>query len=366
MGVSAPSEPTQPPPTNPYTASQPALNAILQLTPLKHFIVFHTNTIKQRIADFNKLTSDHNLHITNHAHDVKDFYNGIHLHEMSVKLQDTFDMYKSRHHAIHISIPKHKNSGLSVIPKRTHLTSHYSIHLPTLYSILLFAFHNAYFSLGSHFLRQTLGLSMGCPTSPPLANLYLAHDEHYNSSLHTISLSSPVPGIILIFRYMDDINTLIATPSPSSTLHSSIPELIKSNLYDTTHKNLSLKTQPDTNFLDCTIIIHNNSHNVKIIYNNKNSRCLYTDVQDIGRFHHASSPSPISQKIAAAQTIFVKIFDFTTSPIDMTLPSLALCRELTLLDYHQHHIISAITKASRTRPIPFWKTFVDIVYPPCP
>jgi hypothetical protein len=160
---------------------------------------------------------------------------------------------------------------------------------------------------------------------------------------------------------MDDITCIVSTHHRHLPFHKTIHNYIQNDIYDQDHKKLIIIPQTDLNFLDATIIISQDNTDISIIYNNKNKNCILTHEQTIGRFHHATTPSHISHKLSAAQTIFVKIFDFTSYPLDMLLPAATLTYELRLLDYSHHTILSAIIKSSRSRPSPIWQIIHKII-----
>lgn len=155
---------------------------------------------------------------------------------------------------------------------------------------------------------------------------------------------------------MDDINVLSASLPSNTTSHTYIIDRLKNNTYDQTHKNLSLKPTDEHTFLDSHIVISNDSQSVKITYNNKNHTIIQTNTQSVGRFHHRLAPSHLTHKLSAAQTIFIKIHDFTTHLIDFPLPCFSLIHELYLLNYTTANIISILTKVNRSRPHFFWTT----------
>jgi len=335
-------------------------NALLTLTPIKHFMILQTTSLKQRVTEFDKQANKRSFRITTHGFDLKNFYMEIVIPTLITKIKRAFDMYAATYKTKCISIPKHKTSKLPPLPHSTNKHDYYHTHLDTLLDILVYCISNAYFTLGSHILQQILGLPMGCPTSPPLANLYISIDEH-DSPIHNYSLSFYVPVLILLLRYMDDANILIATAPHHLWLHSRILNLIQHNLWDTKHRKLLAVPQPDTNFLDATFILYNNSQNVKIIYNNKNQSCISTNRQSVGRFHHFLAPSHIKHKLSAPHAIFIKIHDFSTFPHDMLQPCIALAHELRLLSYSNHHITRILTKTHKSRPHSIWPTVNSLI-----
>ena len=160
---------------------------------------------------------------------------------------------------------------------------------------------------------------------------------------------------------MDDILCIVSTSPQHKHHHTTIHNYLQHHLYDQEHKQLVIIPQLDLNFLDATIIISQDQTAIKITYNNKNQSCIDTNIQKVGRFHHANTPSHISHKLSAAQTIFIKIFDFTTHPQDTLLPSIALTHELRNLNYSYNTILSTIIKSSRSRPSPIWQAIHSIV-----
>ena len=155
---------------------------------------------------------------------------------------------------------------------------------------------------------------------------------------------------------MDDIAAIIATPPSNPALAAVFFSTLQDNTYDKDNKNLTIEIQEGHIFLDAIFHIYNSLKSIKITYNNKNLSILDSDVQTIGRFHHINAPSLITHKLSAAQTILIKINDFTTHKIDMIQPTLALHHELTTLNYTANHFLSALTKANRTRKNSFWHT----------
>ena len=153
---------------------------------------------------------------------------------------------------------------------------------------------------------------------------------------------------------MDDITVLVASSRRNIFIHQLIAFEIQNNTYDQEFKYLLLKEQSANTFLDTFIVISEDKRTVRIIYNNKNINFIHSYVQDIGRFHHSSSPAIISHKLSAAQTIFIKVFDFTTDLRDMLLPALPLYHELRALEYTPNQLTSILTKVNRSRPSAFW------------
>jgi hypothetical protein len=160
---------------------------------------------------------------------------------------------------------------------------------------------------------------------------------------------------------MDDVILLISTTIHNTTLHQAIQNHTQHHLYDQTHKNLTLKKQNTTVFLDCDTILYNNNHNFKITYNNKNKNITSTKLQTVGRFHHAHAYSHIKHKLAAAQNITTRIFDYTTDTSDMILPTLELILELHTLKYNKQQIINILHKTNRSRPSHTWTTIRKII-----
>jgi hypothetical protein len=167
--------------------------------------------------------------------------------------------------------------------------------------------------------------------------------------------------LVLLLRYMDDLAALIASPSSLAYVHPYIAKFIQHRTYDQKHKKLTLKLQPDNNFLDSHIVIFNNDKNVKINYNNKNTSCIETNHQTIGRFHDFDTASHFSHKISAPHAILTRIYDYTTNPFDMLLPAIALVHELRLLGYPPNFFFSLLAKIQRTRPTPVWHQIFEML-----
>lgn len=77
--------------------------------------------------------------------------------------------------------------------------------------------------------------------------------------------------------------------------------------------------------------------------------------------HQQTPPSHFIPKFAATQCIFIKVLDFTSYAHDLLTLSINPSHELQLFDYPYNHIFSAITRTSRSRPLPVWKTILFII-----
>jgi len=125
---------------------------------------------------------------------------------------------------------------------------------------------------------------------------------------------------------MDDVMCLIAVKQSNDKLFiiTAFQNYIQHRLYDQEHSLLTLKKQNTDKYLDTQIIIYNNEHSIKIIYNNKNNDLSRTLTQSIGRYHNCSAPSLMQHKISAALSTIVRIYDFTTFESDMIKPTLQI------------------------------------------
>ena len=172
---------------------------------------------------------------------------------------------------------------------------------------------------------------MGCPSSPPFANLYLAYDEHH-SSLHSYNLRHPITSplfvLLVIHRYMDDLDILTASQPSNTNIHNTIITTIQHHTYDQQHKQLRLVIMDTDTFLDSHVIVHNNNKPVKLTYNNKNHDIITSNTQTIGRFHHASTPSHITHKLSGPHAILIKTLDYTSNTPDIILPVITIIHEL--------------------------------------
>ena len=88
---------------------------------------------------------------------------------------------------------------------------------------------------------------------------------------------------------------------------------------------------------------------------------LSTHHQNIGRFHHFLTPSHTSHKISAPLAILIRIFDFSSKPIDIIPPTIALFYELHLLKYPTSAIRGTLTRANRSRPHPIWTSLFQLL-----
>lgn len=334
-----------------------AVFALLKLTPLQSFTLFNSTDLKDDIAQFSEHAHRSGLKIRSASFDIKNFFSEIRKDQLIEKFDFVVRLFTKEYRTNFISVPKYAlNKKLPPLPAKSTDKNYAYFHLGVLRDIILFSISNAYFALGVHILLQIVGLAMGDPFSPPLAILYVAVDEHNCTLPPVLRVSHDI--IILIKRYVDDLQCLIASRYNHDNLFHRLVHFIVNDVYEVGQdvKLLEIVRTFDTKFLDCDIVIFDNSTSVKMIYHNKNSDILFDLFQNVGRFSSSEDPTHISHQINALQGFLVRICDFTSFPQDMIDPSLQIIAELAILGFPISFFQSAVTKTSRSRPSAAWTT----------
>ena len=189
---------------------------------------------------------------------------------------------------------------------------------------------------------------MGDPLSPPLAILYVAFDEHHYQLPQQL-VSKDIK--IFITRYIDDMQCLLATRTNHTQHATHINHIMCNEVYEQNQqqKFLTIIQTFDGKFLHSDFIIYNKHTSIKMIFHNKNHNILETLTQEIGRF-----------EANALLAMYILVFDYTTHIQDMVTPIMNIGFEVTLLNYKQQNIISALIRAGRSRPSPIWQILISI------
>ena len=89
--------------------------------------------------------------------------------------------YAAHNRTQYVSVPKY---GKDPKPKpgKDNSGRYYTFHIQMLLDIVFMALDTAFFKVGLVILLQILGLVMGDPLSPPLAQCYVSFDEHFSLS----------------------------------------------------------------------------------------------------------------------------------------------------------------------------------------
>ena len=155
--------------------------------------------------------------------------------------------------------------------------------------------HQDFFLFNNTFYKQTLGLAMGSPLSPFLAELFM------HSLENTVSKSPLFKHILVWKRYVDDIFGIFnGTKEQLMQLHQYL---------NTIHPHIKFTLEIEDNnsipFLDITISKHNN----KLKFN------IYRKSTTTKRLIPFNSAAPLSHKLAAFRFFFNRL---TQTPLDPT------------------------------------------------
>jgi hypothetical protein len=216
--------------------------------------------------------------------------------------------------------------------------------------VILFALDTAFFKLGVVLLLQVLGLVMGDPLSPNLAQCFVAFDEHHHS-LTNWSLNT---NIVRVFqrRFMDDALAVLITSTPDISHVTTFFEFMRTSFYEhdqQPHKRRFLlkPSKNDDKYLDADVVVTKDMLSIKIIYHNKNSSILQTHEQDVGRFLDKHACAPYSQKITAIANVLTRAHRFTSFEEDLRHFLTQIRHECLLLHYTNSDLCLIVLAAVR-------------------
>ena len=331
-------------------SSIPIYNAFLCFAP-----------VKGKVNDFCETAKTNNLHIQKFTYDIKNFFPSVQQINLLPRVDFLLDRFSKTHHTNYISIAKPAVDPKQYPPlfKKSYSSKYAYFKLSDLKDLIVFSINNAYFTLGHHILRQINGLIMGDPLSPPLAILYVAFDEHHYQLPQQL-VSKDIK--IFITRYIDDMQCLLATRTNHTQHATHINHIMCNEVYEQNQqqKFLTIIQTFDGKFLHSDFIIYNKHTSIKMIFHNKNHNILETLTQEIGRFAHHHDHTHHTHKANALLAMYILVFDYTTHIQDMVTPIMNIGFEVTLLNYKQQHIISALIRAGRSRPSPIWQILISI------
>jgi hypothetical protein len=302
----------------------------------------------------NDYAQKHNLFIHKTIDDVKNFYTEIDKTALLSRLDFFLSHYRTHQRTAFVSVPKY---GKTPPPKpgADRQGRFYTFHVDMILAVVTMALKTAFFELGTVILLQILGLVMGDPLSPPLAQIFVSFDE-YHHTLRNLTANTDIVRIYMK-RYMDDLLTILLTRSRNSPSATRFFAALTNSLYehDLSEKNFKLvRSKEGDKFLDSDVIIDSDHTSIKVIYHNKNSSVLYTASQTIGRFYDKCANTPHTSKLSGIVNILIRITRTTTFSQDMLICFHAVFTELLLLDYTLNDLHSAIHSAKNIQPHFVW------------
>ena len=171
-----------------------------------------------------------------------------------------------------------------------------------------------YFSFRSSTYLQTTGLAMGAPTSPLFSEIFLQYLE--DTHFFTILTQHKIIGY---FRYVDDI--LIVYDSTTTDIHNVLAQFNNS----APSLTFTMEKEKDNciNFLDVSIIKHNNSLHFKI----------YRKPTATDTIIPADSNHPIDHKYSAIRYLLHRLQSYPISDIYKHMECDTICHILRANQY---------------------------------
>jgi hypothetical protein len=214
--------------------------------------------------------------------------------------------------------------------------------------IIRFALDTAFFKLGSVILLQIIGLVMGDPLSPNLAQCFVAFDEHHHSLINWTANSN----IASVFqrRFMDDKIAVVLTSSPDTSDVQIFFQFVQTMFYehDQAEKRLLLKPSKDgLKYLDADVLVSQDKRSIKLVFHNKNANILITHEQNTGRFLHKHSLAPYQLKVQSVANVIARAYRFTSFEVDLGPVLEQVFDECVLLGFDLHMFVAVLSTAIR-------------------
>ena len=182
----------------------------------------------------------------------------------------------------------HFGRGATFDPTRVTLT------FEKILTIVNFDLNNAIFTTGECTMRQQVGIPMGSPLSPSLAQIVCAFYEHRTlRRARILGYDNPVVG----FRYVDGLTALIFHSGGSSLADArEVARLIQFGY----HKDMELEVEDTTlpfKFLSSMLRVNMKTGKIDASFHNKNQAALDRESkQEFATYQHFHSFAPKSPK----------------------------------------------------------------------
>jgi hypothetical protein len=338
-----------------------AICAILRFSGLRHHTYDDTFDLKDDIDGLNAFAHANGLFVHMKTWDIKNFYTEILKHVLlesyfnisiqrsSNRMEFILSYYAQHNGSPFISIPKYtKRFKLKPRPGFVNSSAYYTLHIDMILDVIRFALETAFFKLGTVILLQIVGLVMGDPLSPNLAQCFVAFDEHHHSLINW-SINS---NIVRVFQkcFMDDVIAVILTSSPVESDVCAFFEFVRKCFYehDQVQKRLELKASKDGDkYLDADVLVSADRRSIKLVYHNKNANIQLTHEQDTGRFLHKNSLASTPLKVQSVANVLARAHRFTSLESDLGPIIHQVFAECLVLGFDVTMFVGVVTAAIR-------------------
>ena len=250
-----------------------------------------------------------------------------------------------------VSIP------ISKIEGKTHLgrtgdadSKRINFTFDELLEIVDFDLDNTYFKVGDTMLQQKVGIPMGSPLSPALAQIICAfYESNTIKQARSAGITNEVDGV----RYVDDLTAVIYY-DPSSPLSTSNAYDLSKRIQYGYHPNMELEVE-DTDepfkFLSSMIRINKKTCKIRAKFHNKNTAQIkHSKPQLFLTYQHFESFAPVRQKSSVVISTIHRIGNACNSVQYAQKAFNLLCLELKGLRYPDKIILRALRRVRNKDP----------------
>lgn len=253
-----------------------------------------------------------------------------------------------------VSVPTSKVAGGDV-----HLTSGQSgdadtkritITFEDILEIVDFDLNNTYFRVGDRVLQQKVGIPMGSPLSPALAQIVCAYYEYHTlKRARRIGIGNQVEGV----RYVDDLTAVIYY-DPTSLPSKINAELLANMIQFGYHPKMELEvenTDLPFKFLSSILEVEKSTCKFEAKFHNKNlTQIKRRQPQLFPTYQHFHSYAPTRQKSSVVISSIHRIGNACNSVHSVQKAFNNLFVELRQLKYPTHIIRNALWRVQSTDP----------------
>ena len=251
---------------------------------------------------------------------------------------------RKTHRRHEVSVPLFKVSGGDVHLGRTGDadTKRITISFDEILEIIEFDLNNTYFRVGDKVLQQKVGIPMGSPPSPALAQVVCAYYEfHTIQRARSVGITNSLEGV----RYVDDLTAVIYY-DPTSTTSKARARILAAMLQHGYHPKMELEvenTDLPFKFLSSILEVDKITCTFDAKFHNKNlAQIKRREPQLFPTYQHFHSFAPTRQKSSVVISSIHRIGNACNSIHSVQNAFNNLFVELRQLKYPTHIIRNAL------------------------
>lgn len=327
-----------------------ALLHILECTKEPHFNMSNVSDLMPRVEKINKKYTHDNGTTCNLAcvclnGDLANMYTSLDHGSIRKAVQWLLDSVRSSSRRSEVSVPAFKMGEKAHLGRSGESDSkRINFTFDELINVIKFDLKNSYFKIGDRILQQRVGIPMGSPLSPALAQIVCAYYEAQTlANAARDGITNPVEGI----RYVDDLTALIYY-DPAVPASKVDAEELARRIQNGYHPNMDLEvenTDMPFKFLSSILRVNKNKCKITSRFHNKNKKQIKQGKPQLfPTYQHYHSHAPARQKMSVVISSIHRIGNACSSHKAAQNAFNIISRELRCLKYPEKIISSALRR----------------------